>query len=468
MSQVTVRQPILIQKPRQEVYRYLLDLSLLAVWNPFVLEARRIAAEPKNGEGPYALRMRVGWREFSLNLSRTAAEDGVYIELHGRGDRFKVVERYWLSDDNAGQTVRIDYELTLRVPRRPAGLLTPLLQRYALRALSHLKKGLEGTPSRWESSPLQKLSDHLLIPAIFGLSRPGYARKKAKWTALLGPLEGKRILITGASSDLGVAAARGLARLGAELILVARHERKLRQLGELIQSETGTLPRLELANLSLMREVLALSQKLRSEFESLHVLINNPSKLPSRRIVTSEGLELAFANGLLGPYMLGESLRPLLAAGQPARLIQVTSVALYAQALHPEDLESERADYGPLQVYARLRRGLLDLSEVWARRWQSDSIHVHSVCPGWVQRLWPPPGLPEAWALKGHQWLRSPEQGVDTLIWLAAAPEISGTTGLFWYDRRPRPTALWPGTRSSPAKQDELYQRLCEYAARFT
>lgn len=470
MSNVSVQQQILIQKPLSEVYPHLLDPMLLPVWNPFVLEARPLGAEAGGPASPYFLRMRVGWREFSLNLNLIRREEGGplgAIELHGRGDRFKVIERYRLHEEKPGESVRLDYELTLRVPRRPAGLLAPLLRRYAERVLDHLKKGLEGAPSRWESSPWQKLSDRLLIPAIFGLSRSGYAWQKSRWTAVLRPLEGKRILITGATSELGMAAARGLARRGAELILVARHEKKLRHLSELIQAESGQKPRLEFANLSLMREVLALSRKLRDEGRPLHVLINNPSKLPTRRIITSEGLELAFANGLLGPFLLGEELRPVLELGQPARLIQVTSAALYAQALHPEDLESEKADYGPLRVYGRLRRALLDLGEVWARRWSAESIAVHNVCPGLVQRLGPLPGLPENWSAALGDFLRSPEQGVDTLIWLAAAPEIQGTSGLFWFDRRPRPTALVPGTRSRPERQEELYQKLLGYAARF-
>jgi hypothetical protein len=85
--------------------------------------------------------------------------------------------------------------------------------------------------------------------------------------------------------------------------------------------------------------------------------------------------------------------------------------------------------------------------------------------PGWADTPAVSHSLPKFYE-KTRPWLRTPEQGADTIVWLAATPEAAQTTGLFWLDRTPHSTAIFPGTRSSPETQAALRKKLDEYAQR--
>jgi hypothetical protein len=82
--------------------------------------------------------------------------------------------------------------------------------------------------------------------------------------------------------------------------------------------------------------------------------------------------------------------------------------------------------------------------------------------PGWADTPAVSTSLPKFYETT-KAWLRTPEQGADTIVWLAAAREIDAVTGLFWLDRTPHSTAIFPGTRSDRTLQRNLYKKLKEY-----
>ena len=121
---------------------------------------------------------------------------------------------------------------------------------------------------------------------------------------------------------------------------------------------------------------------------------------------------------------------------------------MYTQALKVKGLEMRPENYNGSVAYARAKRGLVTLSEIWAKEWASDFINVNAMHPGWADT----PGV--AHSLPGfHKFmephLRTPEEGSDTIIWMASAPEMDNVSGHFFLDRVPRKTSLLPGTKPS-------------------
>jgi len=134
---------------------------------------------------------------------------------------------------------------------------------------------------------------------------------------------------------------------------------------------------------------------------------------------------------------------------------------MYTQGIHVDDLQGSPLSYDGPTAYARAKRGLVILSEVWARELAPHGICVHAMHPGWVDT----PGLEKALPAFHRYlrpWLRTAEEGADTLIWLAAAPDAARVSGRFWLDRKIHPTHVFPGTRESPEDRMALVRALDE------
>ena len=129
---------------------------------------------------------------------------------------------------------------------------------------------------------------------------------------------------------------------------------------------------------------------------------------------------------LAGPYRLTEGLRPLLkqaaASRGVARVVNVLSGGMYTQKIDVEDLQSERGEYSGSVAYARAKRGLLIVTEEWARRWAKDGIVVNAMHPGWADTPSMVSALPEFHRVT-EKVLRRPAEGADTIVWLATATE---------------------------------------------
>ena len=309
--------------------------------------------------------------------------------------------------------------------------------------------------------------DALLEHAFFvGYTSLGYSLRRPGWdpSDLEADLTGCHIAVTGANSGLGYAMAEHLAMLGAELSLVARARDSGEEARQAIVDRTGNpAVHLELADLSSLAAVRALAGRLVEGYDRIDVLIHNAGALLHERQESVDGVELTFATHVLGPFLLTGLLVPLLRVGAPSRVIWVSSAGMYTQRLDVEDLQSERGDFNGTVAYAQAKRAQVMLAELWAERLAGTGVSVHSMHPGWVDTPGLQRSLPTFYRLF---WLvlRTPPQGADTAIWLAAAPELGGDSGCFWCDRRPRPTHKLPGTRSGP----EAYQRLWDECVRLS
>lgn len=313
-------------------------------------------------------------------------------------------------------------------------------------------------------NPLLRALDALLDATIlFSFSNIGYRLRHPFWGAHFAPdlLRGKTVLITGASGGLGYAAALGLARLGAHLHLLARNSQKTARAREQIHRESGN-PHIysELVDLSCRAEVHAFCDRFLAQNERLDVLIHNAGVLLPKRQATPNGRETTFAVNLLAGHILTGRLEPALHAAAPARVLFVASGGMYSQRLEPGRLLEPPEPYNGALVYAQTKRAQVVLSDLWAQRLAHSGIMVNALHPGWVDT----PGL--AHSLPGfyrrlRPLLRTPRQGADTLIWLAAAPELTAESGGFWFDRARRPRHYLPGTRHHPAAAQALWA-LCE------
>ena len=334
------------------------------------------------------------------------------------------------------------------------------MERMGAAALEGLRRALADDFEAPEPSRGSVRADRLLWPGLALFSRLGYRRGRKRWNPVSASLRGKRIVVTGASSGLGLATARALAERGAQLVLVMRDPDKARQTVASLQAETGNRDiRAELADLSLMADVQALIERLHRDGRPIDVLINNAGALFNPRQETPEGLEKSFALLLLSPYRLTLGLRPLLAAAGSARVVNVVSGGMYSQKLEVDKLQAPAENYSGAAAYARCKRALTVLTEEWAADWAGDGIVVNAMHPGWADTPGVETALP-AFHRITRAILRTPEEGADTIIWLAAASEAGAVSGKLFLDREPHTTHLLSRTREEPAERDRLLDYL--------
>ena len=307
---------------------------------------------------------------------------------------------------------------------------------------------------------LDTLLDRTIVP---GYSRIGYVVRRSWWAddAREGVLTGHTVAVTGANSGLGAATTLGLVRLGASVRMLCRDTSRGEQARrDVLAACPAADVVVEECDLSDQKSVRAVAARLRTEVAGLRGLVHNAGVLPPQRSETADGHELTVATHVLGPHLLTAELRPLLAAGTAARVVFVSSGGMYTQPLRIDDPEYQQGTYNGTRAYARTKRMQVVLARLWAQRLAGLGVSVHAMHPGWADT----PGITDSlpgFARLVRPILRSPAEGADTVVWLLAAPDAATPGGLFWQDRRPRPTSYLPFTVTS----DEDAERLWDYCA---
>jgi NAD(P)-dependent dehydrogenase (short-subunit alcohol dehydrogenase family) len=295
---------------------------------------------------------------------------------------------------------------------------------------------------------------------------PALRSRLERWEPLEGRrLDGRVIVMTGATSGLGLEAARALARMGATLEVVARDARKAEATCAEIRGATGnTDVRYVIADTGDLAALRRAAQELRKRHEAIHVLIHNAGALDDARQTSPQGIEQTVASQVVGPFLLTGLLLPALKAGAPSRVIWVSSGGMYSEPLAVDELEMTATDYDGTTAYARAKRAQATLAELWADRLSVDRIVVHSMHPGWVDTPGVARSLPTFRRVVGPL-LRTPTEGADTLVWLAVDDgDPVRLTGRFWHDRRARPLHRLASTRRSDTAQER--ERLWTWAVR--
>lgn len=266
---------------------------------------------------------------------------------------------------------------------------------------------------------LERLRDPL------GFGRPGFERHARRFDPL-PRMDGQRVLITGASKGLGLAAKRACESLGATVLDASR--------------SSGW-------DLTDPERVRALSQKL----GPVDTLIHNAGVLPGSLQRSAEGLELALSLNLVATHRLTRWI--------PApNVIWVSSGGGLTQKLDVVATFDPPQPYDGVQQYARTKRAEIELCRLWANFDVDRRFAV--MHPGWADTPGVQSSLPRFHRLtKGM--LRTPEQGADTVVWLAASLPLGQLpSGRFWFDRKLADPHPVPGTRPDQERMGALWRRL--------
>jgi dehydrogenase/reductase SDR family protein 12 len=279
-----------------------------------------------------------------------------------------------------------------------------------------------------------------------GFSRVGsYLRRSLEQWGPPPAMDGAVVVVTGATSGIGLATSIGLAALGAQVHLVGRDpQRGEAALAAAERAGTGRA-HLHLVDLSDPAAVEALARNLADRCDRLDALVHNAGALSRTYRTTAAGVELTVATQVLGPYLLTAGLAPLLWAGGPSTIVTVSSGGMYSQRFDLADLEMGPDEYDGVVAYARAKRAQVVLAGAWAQRYSPAGVSSFSMHPGWVDTPGLEAGLPRFRALS-KPLLRTPEDGADTIVWLAAggataeaqARGVAAPTSGFFHDRHPR------------------------------
>ncbi|MDJ0851664.1 MAG: SDR family NAD(P)-dependent oxidoreductase [Myxococcota bacterium] len=310
----------------------------------------------------------------------------------------------------------------------------------------------------WLGRGLSRLVDPTIA---LSFSRPGFRIHALAFDPedLEVDLSDQRCLVTGANAGLGFETALALADLGAEVELLCRNPERGEEAAERIRQQTGNRRvRVEVVDLSSLESVRGAAERLGER--PVDVLIHNAGFLPDARQESADGHEITFATHVLGPHLLTRLLLPALEQAPAARVVWVSSGGMYTRKLTLKDVDWRKRPYDGVIAYAETKRAQVVLSELWAEELRDTTVTVNAMHPGWAETPGVRGSLPRFYRLT-REILRSPAEGADTIVWLAASARAGDSTGLFFFDREPRRTHFLPFTRETADDRQELWT-LCE------
>ncbi|MFI9407224.1 SDR family oxidoreductase [Nocardia sp. NPDC052316] len=270
----------------------------------------------------------------------------------------------------------------------------------------------------------------------------------------------KTILITGATSGIGLAAAQQCAAQGHRLVLVGRNPRKLADAATAVRAAgAGGVDTFE-CDFAVQSSIRQLAKSVLAQYDRLDVLANNAGGYQKNRVETEDGIETTFAVNYLGGFLLTELLIDLMVRSAPSRVLFTSSVLHFGATLDFDDLGLERG-YSGEQAYSRSKLADILYARALARRVEGTGVTVNAFHPGAVATgIWdsmPWFGQPLV-ALAKRLFMITAEEGGRALTYLATDPEVAAVTGAYFQKNRIK-------TPSRRAQDDALGQQLCEVSA---
>jgi NAD(P)-dependent dehydrogenase (short-subunit alcohol dehydrogenase family) len=262
-------------------------------------------------------------------------------------------------------------------------------------------------------------------------------------------MQGKTVVITGGTSGIGEIATQRLAQMGARIVLIARSKARgrvaLARLNERSRDLAHTVHYADLTRISEMKRVAA---EIASQEPRIDVLINNAGAIFASRRLTEDGLECTFALNHMAYFVVTDGLRETLLASAPARIINTASAAHKGARLDFDDLQLAKG-FGPMKAYGRSKLCNILFTRELARQLKGTGVTANCLHPGFVAtRIGDESdGLISRFAWLAKLFAMSPEQGAETIVYLASSPAVAETTGKYFYQRN----AIAP----SPAAQDD-------------
>ncbi len=251
-------------------------------------------------------------------------------------------------------------------------------------------------------------------------------------------MSGKICMVTGATSGIGAVTARALAQQGATVIVVGRNPEKAAATVDHIKQQTGN-PVVEfmLADLSSQKEIRQLVQQFKSRYHHLHVLVNNAGSIFLARQESVDGIEMTFALNHLGYFLLTNMLLDTLKVSAPSRIINVSALLHERAKINFDDLQNQKMYIG-VQAYPQSKLCNLLFTYELARRLEGTGVTVNALHPGVVATNLGVNNNRIGRLLRRliNLALISPEEGAQTIIYLATAPNVEAVTGQYFVKQK--------------------------------
>ena len=278
-------------------------------------------------------------------------------------------------------------------------------------------------------------------------------------------IEGKQVLITGASRGIGMATALGLAKMGANLSLLVRDRSRGEKVVEEIRA-LGAKGKVDLfvADLSSMKDVRRVADEYRSKHDRLDVLINNAGAINMDQEKTADGYERTFATNHLAYFLLTDLLLDLLKKSAPARIVNVASEAhRQAAGVDFDDPMFEKRSYGGFAAYGQSKLANILFTRELAKKLEGSGVTANALHPGVIASGFGRNNKGVFGFIMRNlagPFLGSEEAGARTSVYLATSPDVEGKTGLYFKSSREATPTRAARDDAAAAKLWELSERL--------
>lgn len=272
----------------------------------------------------------------------------------------------------------------------------------------------------------------------------------------------KHCIVTGATSGIGEATARGLLKSGASVTMVVRSREKAERTSEALRRDTGN-PAVDfvLCDFASLASIRAAAAEILERMPRIDVLINNAGIVNLERELTLDGIEAVYGVNHLGYFLFTNLLLARVRESAPARIINVSSHAHKFAKVDLDDLEGKES-WGSMSAYGRSKGCNILFTRELARRLEGSGVTANSLHPGGVStglgannqglftRLIHPVAM---------LFMKSPDKGARTSVYLATSPEVSDVSGRYFANCR-------EVSSTSQTRDRELAARLWEISAR--
>lgn len=252
-------------------------------------------------------------------------------------------------------------------------------------------------------------------------------------------MQGRVVVLTGASSGIGAAAAKALGELGATIVAVGRDRERLAVVAEDVRAAGGTAGEPQVADFSSLAEVREVARRLLDAHQRIHVLVNNAGTLAARRALTVDGHGKTFAVNHLAPFLLTNLLLERLRASAPARIVTTASTEHHRGRISIETLADDERDWQVLAAYRNSKLANVLFTRELARRLAGSGVVANAVHPGGVRtqlgRDLPLP-MRLGWKVVSRTYVE-PEEGARTLVYVTSSQEGAATSGAYFAKCRP-------------------------------
>ncbi len=283
---------------------------------------------------------------------------------------------------------------------------------------------------------------------------------EAERPAATGDMAGRTVVISGATSGIGMATAMELARRGANLVILSHSVDRVRYaLVEVGGAAGGRMPDVVFMDLAVMASIRSGVSQLLKNHPNVHVLINNAGVVNPERQTTVEGNEATFAVNHLGPFLLTRLLLPSMRDSGPARVVTLSSAAHRRAHMSWDDLQLKDG-YTAMRAYSQSKLANILFTRELARRLAGSGTVANCVHPGLVHtELDRRMSLPVRAFF--HLFGGTPEKGAEGPVYLASSPAAAAVSGRYFHGTH-------EATPSREAQDDAAAARLWEISEQLT